>query len=264
MSFNFIHLTFNNLYYRKGDFLEEEKKYFCAHIWERGKREVNQDSLAFWWMNKGRKNRYLGVVCDGIGGLQEGENASTHVVSQIVSWYMAEGYGKQKGRNIRQELQQLLFQIHEELDAYGEVNKKKLGSTVTFFLGFEESFLWGHCGDSRLYLLRKGTVRQLTRDHKLPDGSINRAIGCGTWHLPDMGEGRLNKGDSLLLCTDGFYRGLEREELSGFAGRKIKDDEMAERMLRQILHKKYAMGERDNISAIYFGRRGKSGKIIEK
>ena len=86
----------------------ERKKYFSACLWERGKRKINQDSLAFWWVNKGKKNHFFGIVCDGIGGLMEGENASTYVVCQLVSWYMADGYRQHNKELIKKQIQQLL------------------------------------------------------------------------------------------------------------------------------------------------------------
>ena len=75
----------------------------------------------------------------------------------------------------------------------------------------------------------------------------------GEWYLLCGGMGKIKKGEKLLLCTDGFYRNLDREELRVWGKRKVDSDRMADRMLRQIFQKKINGGERDNISALYFG-----------
>lgn len=233
--------------------IKEKYKYFCGHLWDTGMQQVNQDSLAFWQMKKGKENRIFAIVCDGIGGLSEGENASGYVVRQMVSWFMTSGYkiAKKKWKKL---LQQLLFQIHEELKEYGKAQGIKLGTTVTFFLADDQEFLWGHYGDSRLYRIRRGRIYLLTKDDCEKGGMVNRAIGAGEWHLPAMGKGRFRCKDRFLMCTDGFYRGLDIEELKLWGKREVEEDEQAERMLRQMGQKKLSGGEKDNISALYWGK----------
>ena len=62
----------------------------------------------------------MGIICDGIGGLQEGENASGYVVRQMASWFFARGCRIRGKKKLETEINQLTFQIHEELKAYGE------------------------------------------------------------------------------------------------------------------------------------------------
>ncbi|MDD7026262.1 MAG: serine/threonine-protein phosphatase [Lachnospiraceae bacterium] len=223
-------------------------------MWEQGKRQKNQDSLALWQMSRGKENRIMGIICDGIGGLQEGENASGYVVRQMASWFFARGCRIRGKKKLETEINQLTFQIHEELKAYGEGKGIRLGTTMTLFVAAGRRFYWYHAGDSRLYLLRRGKLYQLTGDNREEDGALNRAIGTGEWRAPTGRWKRFFGQDKLLLCTDGFYRGLSSEDICTCLSREIFQESQANRMLQQIGQRKLAMGEKDNISALYCGR----------
>lgn len=194
----------------------------------------------------------MAVVCDGIGGLPQGEQASSYVVRQLVNWFMSDGY-KLKFSKQPKILQQLCFQIHKEIKNYGKDNRIRLGTAVTIVLIDGQDMSWFQMGDCRLYLLRDKKVKKLTTEHHDKKGNLNRAIGVGEWHLLSMDYRRIRKGDRFLLCSDGLYRNLDPEELRIWNRRKVENDTQAERMLKQIFQKKISGGEKDNISALYFG-----------
>ena len=194
----------------------------------------------------------MAVICDGIGGLPEGEQASSYVVRQLINWFMSKGYRLRAGKQ-QKIIQQLWFQIHEEIAEYGKESGICLGTTATMVLMNQRRVYWFHIGDCRLYLIRENKVKKLTKEHQEEKGRLNRAIGTGLWHLPAMGSRRIRKKDKFLLCSDGFYRNLDAEELRVWGKRKVETDMQADRMLRQIFQKKMANGEKDNISALYFG-----------
>ena len=97
---------------------------------------------------------------------------------------------------------------------------------------------WAHLGDSRLYLLRNGTLVTRTRDHTpveelLQSGaisenelrghplrnSVSRCLG-GLRPLPDIsfGQAELRADDTLLLCSDGLWSALPEQKLVGIPG----------------------------------------------
>lgn len=194
----------------------------------------------------------MAVICDGIGGLPGGEQASSYVVRQMANWFMSGGYRHKRKRQIKM-LQQLLFQMDEELKSYGREKEIRLGTTVTIVLLDRCYLSWFHCGDCRLYLFRGRKVKKITKEHQNEKGNLNRAIGVGNWKLLDTGKIRIKKKDKILLCSDGLYRNMDLEEFRMWGQREVESDEQAKRMLRQLFRKKVSKGEKDNLSAIYFG-----------
>ena len=102
-------------------------------------------------------------------------------------------------------------------------------------------------------MFRGGKVKQLTEEHHDRKGKLTRAIGVGEWYLLCTGCRKLRKKERILICSDGFYRNLDIEELGIWNQRRIENSSQADRMLKQIFHKKLSNGEQDNISALYFG-----------
>lgn len=203
----------------------------------------------------------MAVLCDGIGGLKQGEEASSYVVRQMANWFMSEGY-KMNLKNQKKQIQQLCFQIHQELLDYGSENKIHLGTTVAVVLMEDRKIIWLYTGDCRIYLLRNRKIKQLTEEHHDKNGNLNRAIGVGQWYLLSGGQKKLGRNERILMGSDGFYRNLSKEELCVWNRRKIKNSEQADRMLKQIYQKKISAGEQDNISALYFGYPKKQEELL--
>ena len=244
---------------RGGVFIRREKQFFCGHLWEKGCRDKNQDSLSFWHMRRGKNHKVMAVLCDGIGGLEQGEEASSYVVRQLANWFMTEGYRMGLAKQ-QKMIQQLCFQIHQELADYGKENGIRLGTTIAVVLMENKKMCWMYTGDCRIYLLRDKRIKKLTGEHHDSKGNLTRAIGVGEWYLLTQGMKKWKKKDRILVCSDGFYRNLDKEELRIWNQRKVDSNAKADRMLKQIFQKKISAGERDNISALYFGYTEKQGE----
>lgn len=200
----------------------------------------------------------MAVLCDGIGGLEQGEEASSYAVRQLANWFMTEGYRLKLAKQQR-IIQQLCFQIHQELEDYGKENKIRLGTTIAVVLIENKKLYWFYTGDCRIYLLRNKRVKRLTGEHHDSKGNLTRAIGVGEWHLLVQGWKTFKRKDRILMCSDGFYRNLGIEELRAWNQRRIDGNVQADRMLKQVFQKKLYGGEQDNISALYFGGMDKQG-----
>jgi serine/threonine protein phosphatase PrpC len=128
---------------------------------------------------------------------------------------------------------------------------------------------WAHVGDSRVYQLRGGAVRERTRDHShvellLREGLIHEHemrnhpmrnfVECclgGDAPLPDMsvtGRKKVAPGDVLLVCTDGVWSGIEDADVASLGARA---DEPLERALRSLAERAVARNApySDNASA---------------
>jgi PPM family protein phosphatase len=125
--------------------------------------------------------------------------------------------------------------------------------------------LWlAHAGDSRIYLVRRGTIKQLTEDHSWvahmmragqlsPDEArrhpwrnhITRALGQEGQIEVDSSKMTLEPGDSLLLCTDGLTEYVPDEEIAEIVT-NLSGDDAAQRLIDLANER----GGHDNISAI--------------
>ena len=132
----------------------------------------------------------------------------------------------------------------------------------------ENRIFYAHVGDSRLYRLRNGVLRQLTRDHSLVqqliddgmcrskeearemgigDNVLTRSLGLDLEVEVDVGDSSLQPGDLYLICSDGLTGPLS----NGF----IRDVMIAkgrslESMAAELLDAALANGARDNVTLI--------------
>ena len=128
-----------------------------------------------------------------------------------------------------------------------------------------QRYLIGQVGDSRAYLMRDGRLHQLTKDHSYvqeqvdaglltPDQArvhpysnvITRCVGAGIDVAPDIYFGSLEKGDVLLLASDGLTGMLEDEQLVNILGSKGGPQAWVDRMVSEANRR----GGLDNITAI--------------
>lgn len=236
---------------------------------------LQQDALVLEVAALGKKAAVLLVVCDGIGGLQSGEYASSYVTMRIRDWFYSDylkhrksGYG---GRQMERDCVRMLYDCNRYLQCYGEEHSIRLGTTVTMALlrgrkafgrkVFPHSvkYLILHAGDSRAYLLGK-RCRRLTEDDSRGDRTLHRCIGSFPWQGVQKKRGYLWPGDRIVLCSDGFWRRLEtgeiQESLGGkrrFGGNAGMSEEQMERRLRKLGETGRARGEKDNQAAVAVG-----------
>ncbi len=128
-------------------------------------RSENQDSI----FSRAKDGIY--VVADGMGGERAGAEASAQVVTTIerVTAEFFNAPGEKTPVAVEKTLRQALADANA--DVYGisvkEPDKAGLGSTGTLLCLYRGVYFVSHVGDSRAYLLRDGSVVQLTRDHSV-------------------------------------------------------------------------------------------------
>ena len=233
---------------------------------------AQQDALVLEAAASGRKSAALLAVCDGIGGLQEGEYASSYVTMRIRNWFYGnylEHIGKRHGRKrIERDCIGMLYECNRYLLRYGKERGVRLGTTMTMALvrwncpkgiyGRVRYQLF-HVGDSRAYALGKRCVR-LTGDDRDKNNALQKCIGSFPWQGVQKKRGRLRADEGILLCSDGFWRNLDEKELaeslgeSGkkrfcFGRRKLTEEQFTKR-LHKLGQAGRARGERDNQAAV--------------
>jgi len=182
-------------------------------------RQENQDS--------GYAGPHLLVVADGMGGHAAGDVASSIAIGEMVS-LDGESPGADEALDLLAEtLRAANTELREAVQRQPEL--KGMGTTVTALLRTGNKIAVAHIGDSRAYLLRDGTLTQITHDHSfvqslIDEGRITEAEAEGhpqrslvTRVLtgqeddePDLAMREAHIGDRYLVCSDG---------LSGFVAR---------------------------------------------
>lgn len=232
-------------------------RYLTDVYWCRGVvSDRNQDSVVLQQVLTGRGRVLLAAVCDGMGGISCGGEASGYAAEQIREWFYTELFAMiRKNKRywvIRRSLDRLAFHLQGQLKHYAAQEGISLGTTMTVLVVWERTWLLWHLGDSRAYRLRGRRMEQLTTDHAHDEGKLTRCLGSFGWFAPQHRLGVLKPGEGMLLCTDGFRRRVTAQELQEVMNpREIAGEEQIGRRLKEIGETCMKRGERDNLSAVY-------------
>jgi serine/threonine protein phosphatase PrpC len=205
------------------------------------------------------------IVADGMGGHAAGEVASEMAV-QIVMREAAEIRDLRSdgaAPKIADALRTANRNIHER--TMSEVDKQGMGTTASILLLTEQGYLIGHVGDSRVYLLRDGALRQVTKDHSYvqeqvdagfltPEQArfhpysnvITRCVGASPEVQPDTYQGDIRVGDLFLLASDGLTGMVDDRRLQQLLGSRADPD----RKVHALISEANGRGGLDNITAI--------------
>ena len=232
-------------------------QYLTGVYWCRGCRaRDNQDSVVLLQALTARGRVLLAAVCDGMGGLAQGEIASGYVTERLQEWfYESVLYAVRKKKPywvIRRSLDRLTFHMQQQLQQYARQEEIDLGTTMTVLVILERTYLIWHLGDSRLYRLRGRHMERVTRDHIRRREQLTKCVGSFGYYVPDHHMGVLRQGEGILLCSDGFRHCVTEEELREvLSPQQMQEEAQIDRRLLEIGEACMKRGEQDNLSAIY-------------
>ncbi len=175
-----------------------------------GRRGRNEDSVGCDRVG----NRAIWALADGAGGHEEGDRASRMAVEAAVGVLSAAAPSDGLRSIAERGMQAAQAAVLGERDSRPGL---EIASTLTLLVSDGRAVAWGHAGDSRLYLRRRGRVRRLTQDHGLPIrpamGSASpvqlvSALGVRDAALDSGKAFRLAGGDVFLICSDGVWTTL--------------------------------------------------------
>ena len=198
---------------------------------EAGIRRDNEDYCKV--VEDSKNNRYLFVVCDGMGGHAMGEVAS-RVVCESICDYWQHASSKFDVENM---LKSAFQETSEALDAKADVlNHVEMGTTMVLAAIHGDKLTIAHCGDSRCYLLRPnvGVVYQ-TQDH------VNHSVfgdfidkSFFSYHSDkadvEIRQFGLQSGDRVFLCSDGISTYVD----PGILSERVMDEKSPEEILDVI------------------------------
>jgi serine/threonine protein phosphatase PrpC len=204
-----------------------------------GAREDNQDRVAVAVSERS----VLLVVIDGMGGHADGAKAADTALKSMLDSFW------QSSLPVFDPLGFVHLAIgraHDEVCRLGNgltVDARPRATTAVCLVQ-DGSAYWGHVGDSRIYLVRRGQAVERTRDHshvelllrekKISADEVanhpmrNFVESClgGDPAIPEMtisGRKPLEAGDVLLLCTDGIWSNLSDQTIAGYCSDDGRD-----------------------------------------
>lgn len=210
----------------------------------------------------------LFVVADGMGGHQSGEVASRLAANTIASYFKNVEASRSK-RGLAERLRSAVATANAKIYARSDDARayRGMGTTVVaaVFSPADGMVHIAHAGDSRCYVLRGSSMKQLTRDHSLvadallerpdltesdlaylPRNVITRALGMAPTVDVDLRSERAEVGDVFLLCSDGLHGLVTDEEIVEV----IKGSSGLVEGCSRLIERANEHGGRDNITAV--------------
>ena len=208
--------------------------------------------------------RGLFVVADGMGGHAAGEVASEMCVRILQRELLQVEFSAQDAtRLLAESLRRANRAIFERTQV--EVDKQGMGTTASVLLLADGRYLIGQIGDSRIYLLRDGTLRQLTKDHSYVQEQVDagfltaeqaryhpysnvitRCVGASEAVEPDVYEGEVRGGDLFLVASDGLTGMVDDRRLQQLLLARAAPPRLVESLIAEA----NGRGGLDNITAI--------------
>ncbi|MGA3033174.1 MAG: protein phosphatase 2C domain-containing protein [Terracidiphilus sp.] len=210
-----------------------------------------------------RSHGFLGVVADGVGGLDLGEVASATAISVITDEFARAQSGSMLIGLLPRLLQRANSAVHDCTLSQGNGSRKMATTVVACALRYDQAVI-SHVGDSRCYLIRNGHARQVTQDHTVVNeqrkmGLITadeiatsdarhvliRSLGPEMFVAPDTCALTIQPGDVLVLSTDGLHDEMKEDEIAAIASQK-KD---AAQIARELVSRAVEIDGGDNTTA---------------
>ncbi len=200
-----------------------------------GKRPYQEDSFGFSSLADKKLlavKGVLAVVADGMGGLSNGKEVSSAVVSSLLDYFNNPDTVCKSGEELLELTRRINERICERFCPDGQI---KAGSTLVSALVNKGFLHWLCIGDSRIYLKRNDMLYQLNEDHDYLNSLLDDAfrgktsyedafcdpqkdvlVSCiGNSELLEADYSinglKLEKGDVIALCSDGIYNAISKE-----------------------------------------------------
>jgi len=222
------------------------------------KRSRNEDAFLL------KPESGLFAVADGMGGEEGGELASRIFVETARELFPGPPFPSEE--ECHRSVQKAFALANERiLEEARKRQYRKMGCTAELMAFHPTGFVLGHVGDSRAYLLRKGELRQLTRDHSLVQEQVDeglitmeearwhslrnvilRAVGIEETLAVDLLRSKGQAGDFFLLCSDGLTSMVEEGEIRKILHRPLSLEEKTDLLIREA----NSAGGADNITVV--------------
>lgn len=167
-----------------------------------------------------------------------------------------------------QELNSVLHQINDSLIHEGQQMGKRIGTTLSALFLYAHRFIIVHIGDSRVYRIGS-SAEQLTEDHswvaqQVRNGSmttkeaadhpsrhiLTECLGVNDIIHPYFNSGTLHQGDTIVLCSDGFYTMVTESEWNKYIYSTIARKQPLQQTADELVDMANNGGGQDNITVL--------------
>ena len=214
---------------------------------------------------------FLAAVADGMGGAAAGEVASREGLAaaalNLFGHWGRSAHDKSTEADLVKAIQEAVTGASHAVLRYADEDRtsRGMGSTLTLCVVWNQCAYIAQIGDSRAYLFRKGTLRQLTQDQTLVQDMVNagtltleqakthphrnmitQALGSPQPLSVALSKVPLRRGDQLLICSDGLHGEVGDDGVAEV----LSFNEAPARALEQLLEHAMTNGARDNVTGI--------------
>lgn len=224
-------------------------------------RSINQDYVFVSTEAVGNLPN-LFVVADGMGGHKSGDYASKRTTEIVL-----ESIEENRDKSIESVITKAISDANAYIYRKSQSDEvyQGMGTTLVIATIVDGQLITANIGDSRLYLISDGKIRQITEDHSLvaemfqlgqitakearehPDKNIiTRAVGTGSFVKADFFKTTLHARDQVLMCSDGLTNMLEDEVILQVASADADITDKASAMVNRANQE----GGKDNIAVI--------------
>lgn len=194
-------------------------KFSIFQVSRRGGRAINEDRMGYCYT----RSSGIFLLADGMGGHPQGEVAAQLTLQTVAALYQKAA--KPEVADVGAFLHSAVLLAHQQILRYSSEKGMPDTPRTTVVVAMIQNgrASWIHCGDSRLYVVRQGVLLARTRDHSLLEQRrvggtqfdtrqpVNRnvlftCLGSPVLPVVDVdGPLALQKGDRLMLCSDGLW-----------------------------------------------------------
>ncbi|MBO4913698.1 MAG: Stp1/IreP family PP2C-type Ser/Thr phosphatase [Oscillospiraceae bacterium] len=232
------------------------------------RRRENQDTYAFTEFGfEDSPDTVVAVVCDGMGGVNGGQLASSTAVESFIREVHSRAFANMSEDQVR-EMETLCVQeanraVYER--SLEDPTLHGMGTTLVSAIVSPDSAVVCNVGDSRAYIIDDDGIRRVTRDHSVVESLVEsgditreearthpnrnlvtRALGPDKSVECDSFTVKIKSGNSILLCSDGLIVTVEDYELQNIISSEADGAEALNKLLVLALSR----GAPDNVTAV--------------
>lgn len=237
------------------------------------KKNTNQDSVLIKIASTDFGDVAFCAVCDGMGGLSNGELASATVIHALNSWandvlpgLLYSGFDQQA---LESHWNDLLLNVNNKMIGYGASIGVNLGTTVVILLVVGGWYYCINVGDSRLYILNQSivqvTVDQTVVQREIQLGNMSpeqaavdarrnvllQCVGSSRVIAPEFYTGQYAGATMFMMCSDGFRHKVSAEEIfEGLNPYTAKNEAIMKKNAKALVELNKNRMETDNISVL--------------